>query len=477
MGELSQSWYTKYRPKTMEEYAGQNIKNIVKKRFKKREDMPHVIFIHGSRGCGKTTFARIIAKYYQCQDLRPDGSPCENCEMCEAINDILISGNSVGIETPGVQEIDATIMNGKEAIQEVLEDAIQEPIYTDFKVLIMDEFHKVSTAAQNSMLKIIEDIPKHLVVIMATTEPQKVLQTIKSRCQLTLQVEKQSIQDMTKRLMQISQYENLKTSEEALAIIAKKGNRVPRESINLLENIAKMYDGEVTVKNVTEYIGDSLSNKYISYFEASNSSLSKLLIFVNSLKQNNVKIVDFVKGLNAFVMDSLYIKHGIALDEYPIEYIKQIKKLFEMYETSDFDVLLQIIDYVSNKITEEDSARNELLLTLTGMRVSKIKLLASGLAEENKEAITENKISVYEHSKKLKSDNSELAEQLKIDINTASINESFDNIKQVPNTKGLLDDVVIPDIEVDAEKVNKEDEARKIKSNLGNEIDGFFDKF
>ena len=350
MDDIGRSWYTKYRPKTMEEYSGPTIKNMVAKRFRKRENFPHVIMIHGNRGCGKTTFARIISKYYLCENPHEDGTPCEECEMCQAINDILISGESTQVECPGVTEIDATVMNGKDAIQEVLDDAIQAPIYTQYKVLIVDEVHMVSNAAQNSMLKIIEDIPTHLIVIFATTNPEKVLTTVKSRCQLTLEARKQSVKDMAHRLMEISKLENLTVSSEALEIVARKGNRVPRECINLLEGIAKTYDGQVTIENVKEYLGGVSSDLYIEYFKAANSSLANVLIFNKKLKDNDVKINDFVSGLMQFALDSMYIKHGISLEDYPLDYVKAVKELFEMYNSSDFDMLLQVLEYLSNNI-------------------------------------------------------------------------------------------------------------------------------
>ena len=468
--ELGKSWYTKYRPATMEEYSGPKIKDIVNKRFKKRENMPHVIMIHGNRGCGKTTFSRIISKYYLCQNLTDNG-PCEECEMCQSINEILIGGNSTEVECPGVTELDATIMNGKEAIQEVLDDALQSPIYSDFKVLIVDECHMISNAGQNSMLKIIEDIPQHLVVIFATTDPQKVLQTIKSRCQLTLEVRKQSVKDMADRLMQISQMEGLTVSKEALEIIARKGNRVPRECINLLEGIAKTYDGEVTVDNVREHLGGVSSELYMDYFKAANKSLSAILMFIRELKINDVKLTEFVSGLQGFALDSMYIKHGIAIEEYPVDYVKAVKELFDIYNSSDFDMLLQVLENLSVNINNDDESKNELLLTTTAMRISKIQLLANGLANEQSEAIVENKTSLYEHSQKLKTNNEELVEQMKMDVNPATMNEMFDGLRQVIDTQGLLDNVQIelPDISDE----NDVDD-RKEKLSLGSEVDEFF---
>lgn len=470
--EVGKSWYTKYRPRTMEEYSGPTIKNIVQKRFTKKSNMPHVIMIQGNRGCGKTTFARIISKYYLCENPHEDGTPCEECDMCQSINDILISGESSQVECPGVTEIDATIMNGKEAIQEVLDDALQAPIYSEYKVLIVDEVHMVSNAGQNSMLKIIEDIPPHLIVIFATTNPEKVLQTIKSRCQLTLEARKQSVKDMAHRLMEISTLEKLTVSNEALEIIARKGNRVPRECINLLEGIAKTYDGQVTIDNVKEYLGGVSSDLYIDYFKAANSSLANVLLFNKRLRDNDVKLNDFVSGLMQFALDSMYIKHGISLEDYPLDYVKAVKELFEMYSSNDFDMLLQVLEYLSNNLTDEDASKNELLLTTTAMRISKIELLANGLANESGQAIVENKISLYEHSKQLKVDNEEIAEQMKIDVTPADIKESFGDIRQVVGTAGLLDNVHLPDIEIPE---NNKDDDKKEKLNLGEAIDDFFD--
>ena len=470
--ELGKSWYTKYRPATMEEYSGPTIKNIVAKRFKKRADMPHVIMIHGNRGCGKTTFARIIAKYYLCENPHEDGTPCEECEMCQSINEILIGGNSAEVECPGVTELDATIMNGKEAIQEVLDDALQPPIYSEFKVLIVDECHMISNAGQNSMLKIIEDIPQHLVVIFATTDPQKVLQTIKSRCQLTLEARKQSVADMANRLNQISMIEGLTVTKEALEVIARKGNRVPRECINILEGIAKTYDKQITIENVQDYLGGVSSELYLDYFKSANKGLGEILLFVKKLKDNDIKLNDFVSGLIGFALDSMYIKYGIAMDEFPPDYVDKIKEMFKMYSGNDFDVLLQILEYLSNRLTAEDNAKNEMLLTITAMRISKVELLANGLAKEQSNAIIENKTSLYEHSQRLKEARAQIEEQMKIDVTPEDLKDSFDEIRQVVNTDNIfeginMDTITMPSLE--------EKEIDKQVISVDDDIDSFFD--
>ena len=471
MEEVGKSWYTKYRPKSMDDYRGADIKNIVEKRFSKRENMPHVSMIYGNRGCGKTTFARIISKYYLCQDF--NGKPCEQCEMCRSINEILIDGESGQVECPGVVEVDATIANGKEAIQEVMDDAMTPPIYSEFKVLIMDECHMFSNAAQNSLLKLIEDIPSHLIVIFATTDPQKVLPTIKSRCQLTLEAKKQSVKDMADRLLEISKLENLTVSRQALETIARKGNRVPRECINLLESMAKTYDGEITIDNLTNYLGEMSADLYMEYFCAANQSLENILVFIKKLKDNSIKTKDFVNGITGFVLDSLNIKHGISLEDYPLDYVKSIKNLFELYTSSDFDMLLQVLENMNNQIEEDNENKNDLMLIVNAMRISKINLLAQGLSNEVNEAITENKISVYEHQKNLKNNSEAAMEAQKIDLGIAEIKEEFSEASRVVSTFDLLKQAEENLPSLDADDTVEEVPVEKVS--ISSDVDDFLD--
>ena len=170
-------------------------------------------------------------------------------------------------------------------------------------------------------------------------------------------------------------------------------------------------------------------------------------------------------------MDSMYIKHGISLEDYPLDYVKAVKELFEMYSSSDFDMLLQIIEYLSNNLTAEDEAKNELLLTTTAMRISKLDMLAKGLVNEQREAVTENKISLAEHSKKLKADKQQISEKLKIDLDIESIAESFDDIKKVTDTGSLFEDINVPELKP-IEVIEKPTDT---KNTLGSGVDSFFD--
>lgn len=443
MSEVNNTaWYRKYRPKTMDDYLGESIKQIVENRFTREDARPSVMMIYGTRGCGKTTFARIISKYYLCENPKEDGSPCEECDVCLSINETLINGEA-GVETPGVVEVDATTANGKEAIQNIIEDAIIPPVYTKKKLLILDECHMITTQAQNSLLKIIEDIPPHLVVIFATTDPEKVIGTVHSRCQLKLEAKKQSIDDMASRLLQIATYEGVTTSHEALKIIAKKGDRVPRECINLLESIAKNYGNQVTISNVRASLKDVASEVYIDFYDAANSSLENILLFNNKLKEMDITPKVFISGLSRFSLDCLYVRHSINLEDYPPEFVGQVKKLFNYYTTADFDTLLQVLESAV-KVIDDDEAKGELLVTTTAMRIGKIQLLARGLGNEAIEAEKENKKSIKEYKKIVEK---EREEQNNKDTSFSPSKEAFasifNNMSEVKGTAGL--DVEVSD--------------------------------
>ena len=437
--EISKAWYRKYRPVTMEDYMGDDIKYTVENRFTVPENRPNVFMLHGNRGCGKTSFARIISKYYLCENPH-DGKPCEECEICRTINEALIDGEA-GVEVPGVVEVDATTANGKEAIQNIIEEAIIPPIYTKFKILILDECHMITKAAQNSLLKIIEDVPEHLIVIFATTDPEDVIGTIHSRCQIKLEVKKKSVKEMADRLMYIAQQEGLHTSIEALEVIAKKADRVPRECINLLENIAKSYGGEVTLDTVRRSTGSVAEEVYMKFFESANSGLEDILLFNKLLKDMDISASNFVSGLTRFTLDCLYIRHMINIEDYPLDYVEQVKKIFETYTSSEFDTLLQVIEHAYKMLGSEES-RNELVVTTTALRIGKIGLLSGGLADTVVEAEAENKQSLAKHKAKIQQELTDSINNVHtISATKEKISELINNISEVKTSKLHLDPV------------------------------------
>lgn len=477
MADSSKSWYTKYRPATLADYCGDEIKSKVMKRFKNRDELPHTIMIDGPRGTGKTTIARILTKNYLCENPDENGMPCECCTSCLNINENLITGETDDVDVDGVSEIDATQMRGVSEIEEILEEAKQQPVYSDYKILIIDECHMISKTGQNALLKVIEDIPKHLIVIFATTNPEDVLTTIKSRMQLRLKAQKQNVADMVHRLEQISQYENLTISKEALEAIAIAGDRVPRECINILEDIAISNDRNVTIETVRNSIGTNNSSTYIEYITAANTSLSDTLVFVKNLVLDEPKLEKFVKGLSKFIMDAAYIKHGISLDEFPVEYVKAVRLLFDVYTTNDFDMLFQAVDDLTRNIRAydiENSGRNALMLTMLAVRISKISLLANGLYGEQTKAVEENQMSLLEHQNKLRTDPTVALEKMRKELDLNDMREEFTDLTVMENTDDITAKLHVKDVGL----VKMEEEKKEVtesKDTERSEIDDFFD--
>ena len=392
------AWYIEFRPSSLDDYKGEDIVEKIRSRYSRKEDKPRVIFVHGTHGCGKTTVCRILSKYYMCENPAEDGTPCEECEMCNQINSILISGET-GVEVEGIKEINGVIANGKGVVQEVMEEALIEPLYSKYKIVIFDECHKMTDAAQNSMLKDLEDIPSHLVVMFATTEPDKVIDTIKSRVHMDLEVHKKTEKHICDLLMRIAQIKGVTTSKEALKLIAKKGDRIPRDCITILETVAKTYGMQVTMENVkkcTSSVGEEL---YVDYFNACQKGLSDILEFNCKLKDMEIDPSKFLSGLSRFILDSMYILYGIKLEEYDREFCKCAKVIFNSYNNTSFDTLLQIVEDTNKSMTSDDN-KNELIITSMGMKIFRVEELNKGFDECSSELVAENQRSVKKYVEK-----------------------------------------------------------------------------
>lgn len=423
------AWSRKYRPSSFEDYMGDNVKNLIYNRFKDRNNIPNTIMLYGTRGTGKTSMARLIAKEILC--LEPvDGHSCGKCSMCEEV-DKYISSTEAGAECYGITEVDAATTTGKDSINDIIDDAIIPPLYPlTHKILILDECHMLSKAAQNSLLKVVEEPPAHLVFILCTTDPDDVIPTIHSRVQLKLESRKKSVDEIANRLLQISQIEKLEVSMDALKIIAKKGDRVPRECINLLESVAKNYGKVVTLETVRQSIGDVATEIYIKFYQAANTSLEEVLMFNKLLKEKDISAKDFIQGLTRFTLDACYAKYDIESDDQSAEFFKQAKALFNIYTSSEIDTLLQVVESVYRGLDDDDT-KNELLITTTAIRIGKLGIIAQGLGHEEKMAEKENDASLASYRKHLEQDDALRAEKIK---NYGPVKEALNGV-----LKGLTD--------------------------------------
>lgn len=450
MSEIA--WARKYRPASFDQYLGDSTKLSLMNRLSDRNNIPNTIMLYGTRGTGKTSMARLICKEILCMEP-VDGHSCGKCDMCLEVAEY-ISSTEAGAECNGIVEIDAATTTGKADIGEIISDALIPPTWPlTKKVLILDECHMLSQAAQNSLLKVIEEPPEFLVFILCTTDPEKVIGTVQSRMQIKVEVRKKTVDELADRLEEIAKLEGVKYSKEALKIIAKKGNRIPREAITLLEDIAKSNNYRVDMETVRSSLNEVSSEVYLKFYEAANKSLSKILEFNQYLKDKDISPRSFISGLSRFTLDAMYIRYGIALDDFPPEFLKSVKDIFKTYRSSDMDTLLQVIESASKFIRADDDNNNELILTTTALRIGKIPLLAKGLSNEEGEALKENKQSIANYAKIIEDEGQRKLNKVEsINNPKESLMDIFKGLSAVTGCSPVLSAV---EVDVDKDKADE----------------------
>ena len=261
---MYQALYRKYRPQTFDDVVGQDSVTQVLKSQLIAGKVSHAYLFTGSRGTGKTTCSKILAKAVNCENP-VDGNPCNCCAACRSIDD----GSCTD-----VLEIDAASNNGVDNVRSLRDDAIYTPAVVKKRVYIIDEVHMLSISAFNALLKIIEEPPEHLMFILATTELHKVPATILSRCQ-RFSFRRISPEDIASRIQSVAYEEGIEIDPEAANLLARLSDGALRDGLSLLDQCASSSDGMLTPERVYKCLGIASAKKAADLLESAARHDSK----------------------------------------------------------------------------------------------------------------------------------------------------------------------------------------------------------
>ena len=357
---MYQALYRKYRPQTFDDVIGQQAVTQTLKTQLVSGHTSHAYLFTGSRGTGKTTCSKILAKAVNC--LNPqDGNPCNACEACRSID----AGTCMD-----VLEIDAASNNGVDNVRDLRDDAIYAPSQVKKRVYIIDEVHMLSISAFNALLKIIEEPPEHLLFILATTELHKVPATILSRCQ-RFSFRRITPEDIAARLQYVSYQENIDLDDGAARVLARLADGGMRDGLSLLDQCASATVGELTAQRVYECLGiagEQTCGKMLTYVADKNTK-GALELF-NRLYADGKDVAAMIDELASLCRDLMILKtapeagismmSGVASDS-------ETKQLVNRFSAGELVRMIGLLQQTAAGFTRSASRRLDAELCLMNL--------------------------------------------------------------------------------------------------------------
>lgn len=328
--------YRKYRPVSFDDVISQEHITTTLKNQIESGQIAHAYLFTGTRGTGKTSCAKIMARAVNC--LSPvNGNPCGKCAACKAI----------GEGSTDIIEIDAASNNGVDSIRQIRDEVIYTPIDCKYKVYIIDEVHMLSGAAFNALLKTLEEPPAHVIFILATTEYYKVPATILSRCQQFL-FSKIDPSESSKRLLEIAEKENIKLSPEAAALIARLSDGAMRDALSLLDQCIST-GRDIDEDTVRECSGSADSSYLFSVSDAAiEKDPPKALGILEELVEKGKDLSRFIEELTAHYRSLMLVKSGG--EKFVKASESDIKHYREQCEKYSLDEIMYHIDLISDSL-------------------------------------------------------------------------------------------------------------------------------
>lgn len=374
---MYQALYRKYRPKSFDDVVDQKYIIETLKNSILNDKISHAYMFFGPRGIGKTTVAKIFARAVNCTN-NSNGNPCEKCDSCIT---------SAEKECVDIIEIDAASNNGVDEIREIKSKVNLVPNSLKYKVYIIDEVHMLTAGAFNALLKTLEEPPKHVIFILATTDPQKVSSTIISRCQC-FSFKRISDDCNVNRLREISDLEKIEIDDETLKQISIYSDGGLRDSLSTLDKLSSYKNGKITVEDFYE-INDMISKSDLEDFYKIiiSTDIKQMILKLDKFYASGKNIVEIMNQFLIFLKDKIvdYYLSGTNIDVYRTEklLVKLNESMFELKKASKPYIYVEILllDYInsignSNKIISREI-------------ISKDESLRNSSTSVNKNSITE----------------------------------------------------------------------------------------
>lgn len=369
------SLYRKYRPKTFSDVVGQEVVVKILKNSILNNKISHAYIFSGPRGTGKTSIAKIFSKAVNCLNTT-DGDLCNNCENCLQNID----------EEIDIIEIDAASNNGVDEIREIRNNVKLMPVHLKYKVYIIDEVHMLSTSAFNALLKTLEEPPKHVIFILATTEFNKIPATVISRCQ-KFDFKKITNKQIEDRLKYILEQEKKSLNGEVISLIAKLSDGGLRDAINMLDQVISLEKENVTVDDVYNLIGDISEKNIIILLEnIVSGNIKETLKNINEYYEEGKNFINICERLQ------LLIRNIIIFNNTDNYFDKEYEKKLLDFSHIELEYCEKMSDELFNLINELKRTNNQKIIT-------EISFLKMCLMQNKKEEKNIDKIETKNNSK------------------------------------------------------------------------------
>ncbi len=454
---MYQALYRQYRPKNFDELLGQDhITTILRNQIKK-ENIGHAYLFSGTRGTGKTSAAKIFSRAVSC--LNPvDGNPCNKCDVCKGIlNETIMD----------VIEMDAASNRKIEDIRDLKEKVVYAPSKARYKVYIIDEVHMLTNEAFNALLKTLEEPPKHLIFILATTEPQRLPQTILSRCQ-RFDFKRLTARDMISGMKSITDTIGIEVEDKVLSLIAKNSDGAMRDALSLLDQCIAFNDENIKYEDAIKILGIA--------------NIDFIFKLVDAIKDENVEeslqMLDYIigegKDIPQFLKDLIHHYRNLMItktSKQPDLLVDwgEIDLYKKQLEQMDLDYIIRSLDLLTEaenamkwslqpRIILEMSLIKMINILKEGSLEERIKRLEDGskpikvAPEKTKPAIKESIIK-KEETKKIIPE--AIKDTVKGELDIQTLKRSWPEILKIVKTKKINIYALVTECEVSSVKHNR----------------------